>query len=434
MNAYSIIDKKKKGIELSENEIKEFIEGYTFGTIPDYQMSAFLMAVYFSGMTDRELKVLTCVMRDTGYIADLSGINGIKVDKHSTGGVGDKTTLVVGPVVAACGGKVAKMSGRGLGFTGGTIDKLESIPGFNTEIDEKTFFDIVNRVGVSVIGQSKDIALADKKMYALRDVTATVDSIPLIASSIMSKKLASGSDRIVLDVTVGSGAFMKDEEHARELASKMVAIGNMAGKKTIAILSNMGVPLGRAVGNNLEVIEAIDTLKGNGPEDFNKIVKTFSSYMLTISDVCKSIGDAEYRVGEAIKSGKALEVFKEMVRLQGGDISYIDDPGKFTKASCIYEVKADKDGFVTSMDTEMIGRISGMLGAGREKLDSVIDGSAGIIVCKKTGDRVENGETLAVLHTNKKEEIPRAEEAYRNAIVIGGSRVEPVPEILGIIE
>ena len=316
MNVYEIIDKKKRGLELNQTEIEYLINGYVNNEIPDYQISAWLMAVYFQGMTDRELLALTNCMTKSGEIVDLSSIMGVKVDKHSTGGVGDKVTLVVAPIVAACGGKVAKMSGRGLGFTGGTIDKLEAIPGLKTALAEEDFFNMVNEIGLAVMGQSADIAPADKKLYALRDVTATVDSIPLIASSIMSKKLAAGSDKIVLDVTVGSGAFMKDKENAVQLAEKMVAIGNGAGKKTVAILTNMDVPLGKMVGNNLEVVEAIETLKGRGPEDLIAVVVEIASTMLYLAQIGTK-EECMKKVKRVIADGSALEKLKLMVERQG---------------------------------------------------------------------------------------------------------------------
>ena len=350
MRMYDIIDKKKRGSELSTEEITYLVDGYVKGEIPDYQMSAFLMAVYYKGMAKEELSVFTDRMAKSGDMVDLSAIDGIKVDKHSTGGVGDKTTLVVAPLVAACGGKVAKMSGRGLGFTGGTIDKLESIPGMQTSISEQKFFDIVNKIGVSVIGQSEDIAPADKKLYALRDVTATVDSIPLIAASIMSKKLASGSDKILLDVTVGSGAFMKNLEDAQKLAKSMVEIGENAGRKTVAILTNMDVPLGEAVGNNIEVVEAIETLKGNGPKDFEKICLEFASYMLYLGEIA-DLENARQMVKEAIKSGKGLEKLAAMVKAQGGDESYIYHPKKFTEEKYFSDFIIIEDVYILKMDT-----------------------------------------------------------------------------------
>ena len=409
MRMYDVIEKKKRGEELTAEEISYAIDGYVREEIPDYQMSAFLMAIYFQGMTDKELLLLTDCMAKSGDMVNLSGIEGIKVDKHSTGGVGDKTTLVVAPLVAACGGKVAKMSGRGLGFTGGTIDKLESIPGMRTGIEQKEFFRIVNELGLAVIGQSADIAPADKKLYALRDVTATVDSIPLIAASIMSKKLAAGSDKIVLDITVGSGAFMKKLEDAVVLAEKMVAIGEGAGREMVAILTNMDVPLGIAVGNDLEVLEAIDTLNGKGPEDFREICEIFATEMLVLG----GIGDnekCEQMVKEALSKGKGLEKFEKMIDMQGGDASYIQHPEKFKQAEYSVDLLAEKSGYIAKMDTERCGKTAVMLGAGRETKEDVIDSKAGICFFKKSGDEVVQGEVIATLYASKEEVLKTALE------------------------
>lgn len=415
MRMYDVIDKKKKGFALTKEEIYYAINGYVADEIPDYQMSALLMAIYYKGMTDEELVHMTECMARSGDMVDLSAISGIKVDKHSTGGVGDKTTLVVAPIVAACGGKVAKMSGRGLGFTGGTIDKLESIPGLQTAVDEQKFFEIVNKLGLAVIGQSANIAPADKKLYALRDVTATVDSIPLIAASIMSKKLAAGSDKIVLDVTVGSGAFMKSVEDAIVLAQKMVAIGEGAGRQTVAILTNMDVPLGIAVGNDIEIIEAIETLQGNGPEDFQEICEVFATSMLVLGQK-GSVEECRNMVKEAVQSGKGLDTFARMIKEQGGDDSYIYQPEKFQKASCERELFAAESGYISSMDTELCGKTAVILGAGRETKDSVIDTAAGIRFFKKTGDWVEKGEVIATLYSSEEEKldiaIPYLEKGY----------------------
>lgn len=400
MNVYEIIDKKKRGLELNQTEIEYLINGYVNNEIPDYQISAWLMAVYFQGMTDRELLALTNCMTKSGEIVDLSSIMGVKVDKHSTGGVGDKVTLVVAPIVAACGGKVAKMSGRGLGFTGGTIDKLEAIPGLKTALAEEDFFNMVNEIGLAVMGQSADIAPADKKLYALRDVTATVDSIPLIASSIMSKKLAAGSDKIVLDVTVGSGAFMKDKENAVQLAEKMVAIGNGAGKKTVAILTNMDVPLGKMVGNNLEVVEAIETLKGRGPEDLIAVVVEIASTMLYLAQIGTK-EECMKKVKRVIADGSALEKLKLMVERQGGDGSYIENPDQFEKAIYQHEIIANNSGYIGTMNTEECGKAAVLLGAGREVKDDPIDMTAGIKFNKKTGDAVKQG-TAARTYQNRR--------------------------------
>jgi len=407
MRMYDVIEKKKRGFALTKQEIYDVINGYVIDEIPDYQMSALLMAIYYMGMTDEELLYMTECMAHSGDMIDLSEISGIKVDKHSTGGVGDKTTLAVAPIVAACGGKVAKMSGRGLGFTGGTIDKLEAIPGMQTALSKKKFFDIVNHLGLSVIGQSADIAPADKKLYALRDVTATVDSIPLIAASIMSKKLAAGSDKIVLDVTVGSGAFMKSVDDAIALAEKMVAIGEGAGRQTVAILTNMDVPLGIAVGNTIEVIEAIDTLKGNGPKDFQEICEIFATNMLVLGEKGPEEECADM-VKKAIQDGSGLDKFAEMIREQGGDESYIYHTEKFQKASFEKKIFASETGYISSMNTELCGKTAVILGAGRETKDSKIDNTAGIYFYKKTGEKVEKGEVIAALYSSEEEKLDTA--------------------------
>ena len=399
---YDIIDRKKNGEELTKSEIEYFVGGFTRGEIPDYQASALLMAIWFCGMNDRELADLTLSMAHSGDMINLDAVDGFTVDKHSTGGVGDKTTLIVAPAVAACGGKVAKMSGRGLGFTGGTIDKLESIPGFNTSVGEKEFIDNVNKIGLCIAGQTGEIAPADKKIYALRDVTATVDSIPLIASSIMSKKLAAGSKGIVLDVKCGSGAFMKTYEDAKLLAEKMTAIGQRAGRKTVALITNMDIPLGRAVGNALEVKEAVKILKNAQKDELYEVSVALAAHMLSLVN-SKDIYECEKMVRLAIENGSALEKLKEAVGAQGGDISYIDDTSKFIDASVCIEYKAEKSGYINKIDAQKIGRASVLLGAGREKKDDVIDFGAGIYLCKKTGDEVREGDTVARLYTNKNE-------------------------------
>lgn len=433
MNVYEIIDKKKKGLELNQTEIEYLINGYVNNEIPDYQISAWLMAVYFQGMTDRELLALTNCMTKSGEIVDLSSIMGVKVDKHSTGGVGDKVTLVVAPIVAACGGKVAKMSGRGLGFTGGTIDKLEAIPGLKTALAEEDFFNMVNEIGLAVMGQSADIAPADKKLYALRDVTATVDSIPLIASSIMSKKLAAGSDKIVLDVTVGSGAFMKDKENAVQLAEKMVAIGNGAGKKTVAILTNMDVPLGKMVGNNLEVVEAIETLKGRGPEDLIAVVVEIASTMLYLAQIGTK-EECMKKVKRVIADGSALEKLKLMVERQGGDGSYIENPDQFEKAIYQHEIIANNSGYIGKMNTEECGKAAVLLGAGREVKDDPIDMTAGIQFNKKTGDAVKQGDIVAIAYSSSKEKLQQGVQKISDIYDIVDKRPQVVPEIIGYIE
>lgn len=433
MNVYEIIDKKKRGLELNQTEIEYLINGYVNNEIPDYQISAWLMAVYFQGMTDRELLALTNCMTKSGEIVDLSSIMGVKVDKHSTGGVGDKVTLVVAPIVAACGGKVAKMSGRGLGFTGGTIDKLEAIPGLKTALAEEEFFNMVNEIGLAVMGQSADIAPADKKIYALRDVTATVDSIPLIASSIMSKKLAAGSDKIVLDVTVGSGAFMKDKENAVQLAEKMVAIGNGAGKKTVAILTNMDVPLGKMVGNNLEVVEAIETLKGRGPEDLLAVVVEIASTMLYLAQIGTK-EECMKKVKRVIADGSALEKLKLMVERQGGDGSYIENPDQFEKAIYQHEIIANNSGYIGKMNTEECGKAAVLLGAGREVKDDPIDMTAGIQFNKKTGDVVKQGDIVAIAYSSSKEKLQQGVQKISDIYDIVDKRPQVVPEIIGYIE
>lgn len=399
---YDIIDRKKNGEELTKSEIEYFVGGFTRGEIPDYQASALLMAIWFCGMNDRELADLTLSMAHSGDMINLDAVEGFTVDKHSTGGVGDKTTLIVAPAVAACSGKVAKMSGRGLGFTGGTIDKLESIPGFNTSVGEKEFINNVNKIGLCIAGQTGEIAPADKKIYALRDVTATVDSIPLIASSIMSKKLAAGSKGIVLDVKCGSGAFMKTYEDAKLLAEKMTAIGQRAGRKTVALITNMDIPLGRAVGNALEVKEAVKILKNEQKDELYEVSVALAAHMLSLVN-SKDIYECEKMVRLAIENGSALGKLKEAVGAQGGDISYIDDTSKFIDASVCIEYKSEKSGYINKIDAQKIGRASVLLGAGREKKDDVIDFGAGIYLCKKTGDEVREGDTVARLYTNKNE-------------------------------
>lgn len=422
MRMYDLIEKKKNGQALSKAEIDEMITLYVDGLIPDYQMSAWLMAVYFQGMTDEELGYLTLAMAHSGEMVDLSAIKGVKVDKHSTGGVGDKTTLAIAPIVAACGEKVAKMSGRGLGYTGGTIDKLEAIPGFQTEVPIDVFFKTVNEIGLSVIGQSGNLAPADKKLYALRDVTATVDSIPLIAASVMSKKLAAGSDKILLDVTCGSGAFMKNKEDAVTLAQKMVAIGEQAGRPTIALITNMDTPLGENIGNAMEVAEVVELLKGNGKEDLVEVCLALASNMLYLAknDTTEKISLEECkRMAEgAIADGSALEKLLAMVKAQHGDCSVIEDTSNFTKAEYYYEVVALRSGYITHIDTEKCGIASMVLGAGRETKESEIDFSAGIKIVKKTGDLVEVGDTIAVLYSNQYESMPEAEKIIKEAYEI----------------
>lgn len=428
MRMYDLIMEKRNGGLLSEEEIRYMIDGYVKGEIPDYQMSAMLMAIYFQGMNDKETAILTDAVAHSGDMVDLSPIEGVKVDKHSTGGVGDKTTLVVAPIVAACGVKVAKMSGRGLGHTGGTVDKLESIPGMRTTLTEEEFFQAVNTTGLSVIGQSGNLAPADKKLYALRDVTATVDSIPLIAASIMSKKLAAGNDCILLDVKTGSGAFMKTLEDSITLAEKMVAIGEHAGKRTMALITNMDIPLGNLIGNSLEVIEAVKTLKGEGPKDLTQVCLELASGMLYLAgkgawEDCRKMAE------QAVADGSALERLIAMVEAQGGDASVIRDTSKFASAPFEREVCAKEGGYITHMNTEMCGIASSLLGAGRVTKESSIDYTAGIALKKKVGDRVEKGEALAVLYTSEEKLFAAAEEELLKAITIGSQQPETEPLI-----
>ena len=428
MRMYDLIVKKRDGQALSEEEIRNMVTGYVNGTVPDYQMAAMLMAIYLKGMTDEETAVLTDAAAHSGDMVDLSSIEGIKVDKHSTGGVGDKTTLVAAPIVAACGVKVAKMSGRGLGHTGGTVDKLESIPGFQTTLTEEEFFRVVKETGLSVIGQSGNLAPADKKLYALRDVTATVDSIPLIAASVMSKKLAAGSDCILLDVKTGSGAFMKSRELAVELAEKMVAIGERAGRRTMALITNMDLPLGNCIGNSLEVIEAAKTLQGRGPEDLTEVCLTLASDMLFLAgkgsrEECRS------RAEGAVLDGSAFACLLAMVKAQGGDCSVLEDTSRFVQAPCEREVKAPKSGYITHMNTELCGIASSLLGAGRVTKESVVDPAAGIVLKKKTGQQVEKGEVMAVLYSSKEELFGVSEAEFLKAVEIGSRKPAPQPLI-----
>lgn len=402
MRMIDIIDKKRDGKSLTREEIEFFVNGYTRGEVPDYQASSLAMAIFFQDMNDEERAALTMSMVNSGERIDLSDINGIKVDKHSTGGVGDTTTLVLAPLVAAVGVPVAKMSGRGLGHTGGTIDKLESVKGFNVEISEKDFIKLVNDNQVAVIGQSGNLTPADKKLYALRDVTGTVNSIPLIASSIMSKKIAAGADAIVLDVKTGSGAFMKTLDDAEALAHAMVRIGNNVGRNTMAIISDMSQPLGNAVGNALELKEAIATLKGNGPKDLTELVLTLGSQMVVLAEQAESLDEARQMLVDAIKTGKALNKFKTFLSNQGGDDSIVDSPEKLPSAKYQVEFKAKKDGFITEIIANEIGVASMMLGAGRQTKEDVIDLGVGIVLNKKVGEHVEKDENILTIHTNTK--------------------------------
>lgn len=403
MRMIDIIEKKRDGKSLTREEIEFFVNGYTRGEVPDYQASSLAMAIFFQDMNDEERAALTMSMVNSGEKIDLSDINGIKVDKHSTGGVGDTTTLVLAPLVAAVGVPVAKMSGRGLGHTGGTIDKLESVKGFNVEISEKDFIKLVNDNQVAVIGQSGNLIPADKKLYALRDVTGTVNSIPLIASSIMSKKIAAGAEAIVLDVKTGSGAFMKTLDDAEALAHAMVRIGNNVGRNTMAIISDMSQPLGNAIGNALELKEAIATLKGNGPKDLTELVLTLGSQMVVLAEQAASLDEARQMLIDAIKTGKALNKFKTFLSNQGGDDSIVDSPEKLPSAKYQVEFKAKKDGYITEIIANEIGVASMMLGAGRQTKKDVIDLGVGIVLNKKVGEHVEKGENILTIHTNTKE-------------------------------
>ena len=433
MRIYDIIKKKRDGERLTDKEIHFFVEGYVAGDIPDYQASALCMAIYFRGMDLGETTALTLAMRDSGDTLHMNGIDGLRVDKHSTGGVGDKTSLIVAPIVATLGVKVAKMSGRGLGHTGGTVDKLEAIQGFRTDLDTATFERVVNEVGIAIVGQSANLAPADKLLYALRDVTATVDSLPLIASSIMSKKLAADDDCIVLDVKTGSGAFMKSEADSRALAEVMVGIGKRAGKRTRALITDMDRPLGRAIGNSLEVIEAIETLCGEGPEDLCELCVALATHMLVISDR----GDeatCEASVRRVMTDGTALGTLAAMVQAQGGDPDWIYHPEKFPRAPFSREVKAPRSGYITHVDCEGYGVSALLLGAGRNTKADTIDPTAGILLAAKTGDHVTEGQTLATLYASKEALLDAAEARLLAATEIGDEEPAARPLIVSVVE
>ncbi|MDD6072367.1 MAG: pyrimidine-nucleoside phosphorylase [Clostridiales bacterium] len=445
MNTYDLIMKKRNGEILSKEEIIYLVNGYTSGEIPDYQMSAFLMAVYFRGMNYEETTLLTMAMADSGDRLDLSGIKGVKVDKHSTGGVGDKTSLIVGPILASLGVPVAKMSGRGLGHTGGTIDKLEGIPGFQTSISEEQFISQVNNIGLSIVGQTANLAPADKKIYALRDVTATVDNVSLIASSIMSKKLAAGADAIVLDVKVGTGAFMKSVEQARLLAKTMVAIGTKAGRKTLAVITDMNEPLGNAVGNILEVKEAVECLRGQGEERLLKVSKILACYMLIAAGKAKDLEEAEKKVENAIKSGDALEKMKDFVNAQGGNPEYIEHLEKFERAKYSLAVSGRElmehsdlcgeldEAYLASCDNQEIGMVSLILGGGRETKDSVIDLTVGIQLKKHLGDCIQKDDCVAILYGNDKQRLTNAKERFLNAYTLSANKIDKNPVVYEVI-
>lgn len=433
MRMYDVIMKKRNGGELSTEEIRFFVDGYTKGEIPDYQVSALMMAIYFNKMNERETADLTTAMVESGDVVDLSAIKGTKVDKHSTGGVGDTTTLILGPMVAACGVPVAKFSGRGLGHTGGTIDKLESFKGFTVEMPIDAFMSNVNRIGIALGGQTGDLAPADKKLYALRDVTATVDNLSLIASSIMSKKIASGADAIVLDVKTGSGAFMKKEEDAFALAKAMVDIGHHVDRNTVGVITDMDQPLGFAVGNALEVREAIDTLKGEGPEDLTELCLTLGSHMLVLGGKADSASEARDMLKEAVESGKALNKLKELVDAQGGDGEYVLNPSLLPDATIIHEVKAPEAGYVAGIKADDIGVAALVLGAGRETKDSVIDLGVGIMLKKKVGDEVAAGDTIAVIYANDQSKVSDSESRLLGAYSFQQDEVKKPKLIKGIV-
>ena len=423
MRIYDIISRKRDGFELSDEEIGFFIEGYTRGEIKDYHAAALLMAIYLKGMNDREMVTLTLEMAKSGDMLDLSEIDGVTVDKHSTGGVGDKTTLIVTPIVASLGAKVAKMSGRGLGHTGGTVDKLESIEGFNVALSPEEFISTVKRTGICVVGQTGNLAPADKKLYALRDATATVGCMPLIASSIMSKKLAAGSECIVLDVKYGSGAFMKTKADAEELSVKMVEIGKMAGRKMTAVISDMDTPLGKNIGNTLEIIEAVEVLRGGGSDDLREVSLTLASNLISLAEGIP-YSDARLKCEMALSDGSAYAKFLGLISAQGGNTELINDTDKLPRARIIHKVTARSGGYISGTDAEKIGSASVVLGAGRVSKEDSIDYTAGIILHKKTGDKVEAGEIIAEFHTNDEEKIISAEELFLDAVTVS----EDAPE------
>lgn len=430
MRMYDIIHKKREGGELTREELRFFVLGFTRGEIPDYQASALLMAIFFRGMTRRETGDLTLEMAGSGDRVDLSALPGVKVDKHSTGGVGDKTSLIIGPIAAACGVTVAKMSGRGLGHTGGTVDKLESIPGLRTDIPRQEFFDIVKRTGLSIIGQSGNLCPADKKLYALRDVTATVESLPLIASSIMSKKIAAGADAILLDVKVGSGAFMKTLEDSRALAREMVRIGSQVGRQTVALITDMDMPLGRKIGNALEVQEAVEVLSGKGDHRLRSLCLELSANMVYLGRQAETMEGARAKAVEAVRSGGALEKLRQMAEAQGGDGSYITNPEKFTISPACVEIAAPQGGYITRLDAEGCGLAAVELGAGRETKESSIDPGAGIVLLKNKGDRVEQGQPIARLYAQSEALCRRGEERFFQALEVGPQAPQTGPMIL----
>lgn len=432
MNILEIIEKKRDKKELSKEEIEYFVKEYTEGTVADYQIAALVMAIYLNGMTKQETTNLTLAMAKSGEILDLSKLNKIIVDKHSTGGVGDKVSICLLPLVASLGVPVAKMSGRGLGFTGGTVDKMQSIPGYKTDIDMNSFIQNVENIGISMISQTMNLAPADKKLYALRDSIACVESIPLIASSIMSKKIASGAEKIVLDVTVGKGAFMKNLEDAKKLSNEMIEIGKLANRETICVLTNMDEPLGYAIGNNLEVIEAIEFLKGKMPEDLKQVVLELGAYMIKLAGLGDNLDDNKMKMLENIKNGNAFNKFAEMVKKQYGDISYLEDTNKFEKSRFIEPVISQKDGYIQEINAEEVGKIACNLGAGRIKKEDKIDNTVGIILNKKIADKVKKGDILAYIHSNNQEKLEIAKEKLENIIIIENQKIEKIQTIFGI--
>ena len=432
MNILEIIEKKREKQELTKEEIKYFVKGYVEGEIADYQAAALVMAIYLNGMTKQETTNLTISMANSGEILDLSKLNKTIVDKHSTGGVGDKVSICLLPLVASLGVPVAKMSGRGLGFTGGTVDKMQSIPGYKTEIDIHKFIQNVENVGISMISQTMNLAPADKKLYALRDSISCVESIPLIASSIMSKKIASGAEKIVLDVTVGKGAFMKNMENAKELAKEMIEIGKLANRETVCVLTNMNEPLGHAVGNNLEVIEAIDFLKGKMPEDLKQVVLELGAYMIKLAGLGESLEENKKKMLENISNGKAYNKLVEMVKNQEGDISYLEDTNKFEKAKIIEPIIAKQDGYIQEINAEEIGKVACELGAGRVRKEDQIDYTVGIKLNKKVADKISKGDVLGYIHSNNKEKFEEAERKLEQIIKINENEVKKEPTIFGI--
>ncbi len=434
MNILDIIAKKRDKKEISKEEINFFVEGYTSGTVTDYQAAALIMAIYLNGMSDEEITNLTLAMANSGEVLDLSKLGKNVVDKHSTGGIGDKITLILMPIVAALGVPVAKMSGRGLGFTGGTVDKLESIPGYNTQISVDELIENVKKIGICLMGQTLNLAPADKKIYSLRDSISCVENIPLIASSIMSKKIASGANKIVLEVTVGNGAFMKNIEDARKLSETMINIGKLAGKETVCILTNMDEPLGYSIGNTLEVIEAVEALQGDMDDDVKQVVLELGSYMIKLAGKGDNIEQNKQRMIECLDSGEAYMKFLELVENQGGDVSYINDESKFENAKFIYPVMSDRSGYIKSIQAEKLGKISCELGAGRIKKEDIIDNQVGLIINKKIGDKIEKDEILGIIHANDENKLKNAKDELKQCFEICEECVEKPKIILEIIK